>query len=151
MSMYVCRRAPSETDPNGTSVVLELTDQVLQSFLALVAKPNNKASKDEVLTALQQGFEVRSRLTSNLIWFRVAKPLIYAPRPTSCQITNTPLKGVMYDGKTRQGPWAIMSEEGWQRLGCGRIGTGYGQKYLRNEEGDFYLSEGMATPPRALR
>lgn len=147
MSMYVCRRTPSETDPNGTSVVLELTPQGLDDMCSTFPVVH---SEDELLRNLQQGVELRSPMTG-IIWFRVAKPLTYVPRPTSCQITNTPLKGVMYDGKTRQGPWAIMSEEGWQRLGCGRIGTGYGQKYLRNEEGDFYLSEGMATPPRALR
>lgn len=100
MSMYVCRRTPSETDPNGSSVVLELTPQVLDDMCSTFPVVH---SEDELLRNLQQGVELRSPMTG-IVWFRVAKPLTYTPKPTVCQITNTPLKDVMYDGKTRQGP-----------------------------------------------
>lgn len=46
-------------------------------------------------------------------------------------------KDVMYDGKTRQGPWANMTEKSWLVHGIGRLGTGYGQKYFRDDSGKW--------------
>jgi hypothetical protein len=42
---------------------------------------------------------------------------------------------VMYDGKTRQGPWANMSQRSWDVHGCGKLGTGYVQKYAKQDDG----------------
>lgn len=42
-----------------------------------------------------------------------------------------PYRNLMFDGRTKQGPWAKMSEVSWKRFGCGKLGTGYGQKYER--------------------
>ena len=36
------------------------------------------------------------------------------------------------DGRTRRGPWAIMSPRSWQQHGCGRLGMGCGQRYKRD-------------------
>lgn len=33
------------------------------------------------------------------------------------------------DGKTRHGPWAMMTPKSWEFHGIGRLGTGYGQRY----------------------
>lgn len=48
----------------------------------------------------------------------------------------------VYDAKTRMGPWAMMTSSSWRRYGLGRLGTGYGQRYTRNETGELILTEG---------
>jgi len=148
--MFICREIPSETNPNGQRTVLELNNQTLDSFLALVAKPGSQASKDAALTTLANGSEVRSHLNAGMIWYRVEKPLTYAPTPTKCDISQRPLGDVMYDGKVNgyNGQWAIMDEQSWTHYGCGRLGTGFAQKYLRGSDGLFYGSEGMASVRR---
>ena len=35
------------------------------------------------------------------------------------------------DGKTRMGPWAMMTPDTWNRMGVGKFGTGFGQKYKK--------------------
>ena len=53
-----------------------------------------------------------------------------------------PFGDIMYDGKTRQGPWANMSEVSWKMFGAGRLGTGYGQKYRKQSDGRWLKIEG---------
>lgn len=149
--MYICRRVHSEHNPNGTYTIFEATGPVLNSFLALVAKPNSQASQDAALMTLTNGAVLRSRLNSDVTWFRVHKPMVFTPTPTECQITKARLGAVMYDGKTKHGPWAIMNETAWELYGCGRLGAGFGQKYRRNEAGEFYISEGMSSRPLPFR
>jgi hypothetical protein len=48
----------------------------------------------------------------------------------------------MYDGKTIHGPWANMTPKSWRVHGCGRLGTGYGQKYEKQENGRWLKVEG---------
>lgn len=148
--MFICREIPSNTNPNGQRTIIELTDQTLDSFLALVAKPGSRASQDAALMTLANGGEVRSRLNAGMIWYRVEKPMPYSPPPTKCDISQRPLGNVMYDGKVNghNGQWAIMDEQSWTHYGCGRIGTGFAQKYLRGSDGLFYASEGMASVRR---
>lgn len=43
-----------------------------------------------------------------------------------------PIVDEYIDGKTKWGPWAIMTPESWAKYGCGRLGTGYGQRYRRH-------------------
>ena len=149
--MYICRRVPSQTNPNGHHTILEATPANLDAFLASTAAPDSQASKDAALMALTNGAEVRSTQSDGVVWFRVHTPMCYTPKPTECQITNARLGAVMYDGKTRHGPWAIMGEAAWELYGCGKLGAGFGQKYLRNEAGEFYISEGMSSHPRSYR
>ncbi len=51
---------------------------------------------------------------------------------------------IMYDAKTRHGPWANMSQESWELEGGtgGRLGTGFGQKYELQEDGRWLKVEG---------
>lgn len=149
--MYICRHVPSPTNPNGVYTIMEMTPEVIDSFLALVAKPDSQASADAALMTLTNGAELRSRMTPGVRWYRVDKPTVYTPTPELCQLTNKPLGSVMYDGCTQDGRWAIMSKLGWDLFGCGRLGTGFGQKYLRNEAGEFYISEGMSMAPRSIK
>lgn len=149
MSMYLLRTVPTNTDPNGFSSILECTPEVLGYLVASCAKEGSKASEDAVLMLLANGAEQLGQ--DGVRWRRVDKPLNFQPRPTHCDVTGELLGLVMYDGKTRQGPWACMSERGWNRAGCGRLGAGYAQKYRRNEEGQFYISEGMSSLPKPYR
>ena len=149
--MYICRRVPSQTKPNGVLTIFEATGLVLDTFLDCTAMPGSQASRDAALMTLTNGAEVRSRYTNGVTWFRVHKPMVFTPTPTECQITKARLGAVMYDGKTKHGPWAIMSETAWELYGCGQLGAGFGQKYRRNEAGEFYISEGMSSRPLSFR
>ena len=55
---------------------------------------------------------------------------------------DSPYGDVMYDGKTRMGPWANMTEDSWKRYGVGRLGTGFGQKYEKQPDGKWLKVEG---------
>ena len=149
--MYICRRVPSQTKPNGVLANFEATGPVLDTFLDCTAMPGSQASRDAALMTLTNGAEVRSRHHNGTVWFRVHKPVTFTPTPTECQITNARLGAVMYDGKTKHGPWAIMGEAAWELYGCGHLGAGFGQKYRRNEAGEFYISEGMSSRPLSFR
>lgn len=48
---------------------------------------------------------------------------------------------VVYDAKTVMGPWATMTEASFKKYG-GKLGTGFGQKYVRNAEGELHKVEG---------
>ena len=37
----------------------------------------------------------------------------------------------VYDGKTIWGPWANMCQEHWDLYGVGQLGTGYGQRLIK--------------------
>jgi len=49
---------------------------------------------------------------------------------------------IIYDAKTKMGPWATMTEMSFQIYGLGKLGQGYGQKYRRNEAGELHKVEG---------
>lgn len=54
---------------------------------------------------------------------------------------------VVYDSATksrngRAGPWATMSQRSYEMNGLGRLGLGFGQKYVRNEHGELHKVEG---------
>lgn len=39
-----------------------------------------------------------------------------------------------YDGKTTMGPWAYMCDDHWASHGPGRLGTGYGQRLILEDD-----------------
>lgn len=54
---------------------------------------------------------------------------------------------VVYDAATRgsngrHGPWATMTQRSYDMNGVGKLGTGFGQKYVRNEHGELHKVEG---------
>jgi hypothetical protein len=55
---------------------------------------------------------------------------------------GNPVKDVFVDGKTKMGPWAIMSPESWRIYGVGSYGTGYGQRYCKTHDGRWLKVEG---------
>lgn len=52
------------------------------------------------------------------------------------------LGGVFVDGRTAMGPWAIMGPSAWRMYGVGRLGTGYGQMYVKQHDGRWMKVEG---------
>jgi hypothetical protein len=46
------------------------------------------------------------------------------------------------DGKTTQGPWGFMTPDSWEEHGIGKLGTGLGQKYKKQENGKWLKIEG---------
>lgn len=42
---------------------------------------------------------------------------------------------LVYDAKTKQGPWATMTEANFKKYGTGKIGLGLGQCYRRQANG----------------
>lgn len=50
--------------------------------------------------------------------------------------------GIMYDAKTRHGPWANMTPSSFHLEGCGRLGPGFGQKYQLQPDKRWLKIEG---------
>jgi len=46
------------------------------------------------------------------------------------------------DGKTKFGPWALMTPASWEENGVGRLGTGFGQRYELQSNGKWLKVEG---------
>jgi hypothetical protein len=55
---------------------------------------------------------------------------------------GVPYEKIMIDGKTKQGPWANMTITSWRLHGCGKLGTGFGQKYKKQPDGRWLKIEG---------
>jgi hypothetical protein len=53
-----------------------------------------------------------------------------------------PITTTFIDGRTVMGPWAIMSPMSWVVNGVGRLGTGFGQKYEKQDGGKWLKVEG---------
>jgi hypothetical protein len=46
------------------------------------------------------------------------------------------------DGRTRMGPWGLMTPQNWVDFGIGSLGTGHGQRYKKQPDGRFLKVEG---------
>lgn len=55
---------------------------------------------------------------------------------------NSAIGDEIIDGKTRQGPWALMTPSSWRLHGIGKLGTGYGQRYQKQADGRWLKVEG---------
>jgi hypothetical protein len=50
---------------------------------------------------------------------------------------------VIYDARTKyRGQWATMTEDSFKIHGHGLLGQGFGQKYVRQENGELHKVEG---------
>lgn len=52
------------------------------------------------------------------------------------------IKDEFIDGRTTIGPWAFMTPTSWKRIGVGRLGLGYGQRYKKQDDGRWLKVEG---------
>lgn len=57
--------------------------------------------------------------------------------PTACDVCGLTITSSFYDAKTRAGPWAHMCPSCWKGLSVGKLGTGYGQHYLKLPDGKW--------------
>jgi hypothetical protein len=49
-----------------------------------------------------------------------------------------PIKDVIYDARTRMGSWAFMTFESWEQYRASPdLGTGFGQKFRKQDDGRF--------------
>lgn len=53
-----------------------------------------------------------------------------------------PITDEFIDGITHYGSWALMTPRMWHINGYGKLGTGYGQRYKKQEDGRFLKVEG---------
>ena len=71
----------------------------------------------------------------------MSRQITYAHTPKECDICHTPIVDTFVDGKTVYGPWANMCIPCHIDVGCG-LGTGRGQRYVKDNEGKFVKVEG---------
>lgn len=62
--------------------------------------------------------------------------------PSNCDISGERIDNEFIDGRTQNGPWAIMTPTTWNKYGVGRLGTGFGQRYVKQSSGKFLKVEG---------
>lgn len=67
--------------------------------------------------------------------------VIFSGAPKQCDICKGEFSGVMFDARTRQGPWGCLCGSCFRNEN-GKLGTGLGQKYLTNSQGKWELSNG---------
>jgi hypothetical protein len=70
------------------------------------------------------------------------KPVYWQGSLNSVDDFGVRYDGTMIDGRTKHGPWANMTEKSWLLQGCGRLGTGHGQKYKQQPDGRWLKVEG---------
>jgi len=59
-----------------------------------------------------------------------------------CDICGIECEDELYDAVTKYGPWATMCKDCFKKESINKLGTGYGQHYVKNEEGKFMKVEG---------
>ena len=58
-----------------------------------------------------------------------------------CDVCSCTIKDVLYDARTKMGPWATLCGCCYTELGVG-LGVGKGQKYLEDNDGHFVALHG---------
>lgn len=53
-----------------------------------------------------------------------------------------PIRDVFIDGRSRMGPWGLFTPDSWRYYGTGRLGVGWGQRYVRQDDGRWLKVEG---------
>jgi len=71
------------------------------------------------------------------------KKPVYWLGPKKCDICKKDITDILYDSKTRMGPWATMCSECYMKVRAyAGLGTGLGQKYQRQDDGRFLKIRG---------
>jgi len=66
-----------------------------------------------------------------------------SPAPAKCDTCDTPIQNVFVDGKTEYGPWGCLCMSCFTLgPGIGKLGTGFGQKYQKQQDGKWLKVEG---------
>ena len=61
---------------------------------------------------------------------------------TQCDFCHKECIKDLYDAVTVYGPWATMCKSCFEKNSNGLLGTGYGQHYQKNDNGEFIKIEG---------
>jgi len=62
-------------------------------------------------------------------------------QPVRCDSCYNKLEGVFIDGRTTAGPWGILCPDCHELIGVG-LGAGCGQKYEKQDNGDWLKTDG---------
>ncbi len=60
--------------------------------------------------------------------------------PRVCDFCRQTIHGILYDARTKSGPWATMCQGDFDIYGVGKLGTGQGQRY--EQQGDKFVKVG---------
>ena len=69
------------------------------------------------------------------------RPVFWTGPLTDCDIDHRPFVAVMYDAKTKSGPWGNLCDRCFEAHGVG-LGTGLGQRYERQDDGRWLRTAG---------
>ncbi len=69
------------------------------------------------------------------------KPVYWIGKVEDADDFLDPISDIFIDGRTKMGPWAIMTPKSWAIHGVG-LGTGFGQKYQRQSDNQWLKVEG---------
>jgi hypothetical protein len=61
---------------------------------------------------------------------------------TNCDICSKPLTNEMCDIKTKLGPWGLLCMPCVGKHTTGKLGTGFGQRYEKQDDGRYLRGEG---------
>jgi len=62
----------------------------------------------------------------------------HAPIPAACELCSKPIESAFVDGKTSLGPWAIQCDACHRSGLCkGKLGIGFGQRFVRQRDGRY--------------
>lgn len=63
---------------------------------------------------------------------------------TTCDLCHHEITDTLYDAAVRYVgfPWATMCEKCYKKHGVKKLGQGFGQKYVKNVDGEFEKVEG---------
>ncbi|MBT4407279.1 MAG: hypothetical protein HOC79_05335 [Euryarchaeota archaeon] len=72
----------------------------------------------------------------------IAEKVWLGSKPEACEICDGNYEGVMVDGRSGQhplSPWGLLCLSCFQARTGGRLGIGYGQMYIYNDEDDSWV------------
>lgn len=72
----------------------------------------------------------------------MSKPVIWCGNVGPNDDFGAPIGDEFIDGKTRMGPWGIMTPANWSAYGVRQLGQGFGQRYKKQPDGKFHKVEG---------
>jgi hypothetical protein len=67
--------------------------------------------------------------------------VVYYDPPTACDVCEATIGEEFTDAKTTHGPWANLCPACFRKIGVG-LGTGRGQRYRRQPDGQYVKIEG---------
>ena len=150
--MFICQSLTDASTLKTTYIVLEWTAETAENFWRGIQRPEKRNANTDYAFAelLRTGADIRGLVGET--WFRVS-PKIFTYAPESqlvCAVSGEPLTNSFYEGRLAitDAETIKMSVDTWEKHGCGRMGPGVGQKFIRASNGGYFMSEGRAVTPK---